>query len=78
MSEVKNPQGTVTRRGFLKATGGLLGAATVATAVPSSLSAFADADQGEVDSGEQIFHGVCRSNCMQSCRFNAHVREGSW
>ena len=76
MSEVKNPQGTVTRRGFLKATGGLLGAATVATAVPSSLSAFADANQGEVDSGEQIFHGVCRSNCMQSCRFNAHVREG--
>ena len=40
MSEVKNPQGTVTRRGFLKTTGGLLGAATVATAVPSSLSAF--------------------------------------
>lgn len=76
MSEVKKALGTVTRRGFLKATGATLGVAAVAAAAAPGLAAFAGSEDDAANAGESVYHGVCRSNCMQSCRFNAHVRDG--
>ena len=67
---------TITRRSFLKTTGVLAGAGCLAGGSYGALSAFADAQDGESEGGEQLFNCNCRSNCMGSCRLIAHVRDG--
>ena len=77
MSISNSSQSGLTRRGFLKATGALAGVAAVAGAVTPSLTALA-AEEVSADSttADVAGFGVCRSNCMQSCRYAAHVRDG--
>lgn len=67
----------LTRRGFLKTTGALAGAAVVAGGA-GTLTALADGNgAGQVTSeGEEIFRGVCRPNCFGFCHLNVHVRDG--
>lgn len=77
MSKAQQAHGGITRRGFLKTTGALAGAAAVggAAAGLSSLEpkgkAFA-----EESSEEKVVTTICRSNCFQACLLNAHVRDG--
>lgn len=74
MSGANSPQGGLTRRSFLKTTAAVAGAATVASGT-STLTALA-ADDSTHTAGEEVFSCMCRSNCMGSCRYNAHVRDG--
>ena len=66
----RNRQLQLTRRGFLATTAALAGAA-VAGGSLTALGAFDDA--GRAEQNEQIFSVMCRSNCMGSCRWLAHV-----
>lgn len=74
MSGTKSPHGGLTRRSFLKTTAAVAGA----TALAGGLVACTEPE--EYDSAAQVeetvSYGVCRSNCMQSCRYAAHVRDG--
>lgn len=74
MSEPIKAKG-LTRRTFLKTTAMAGGVAALAGGT-GSLAAFADAERPESVSEETICYGVCRSNCMQSCRYAAHVVDG--
>lgn len=64
----------LTRRGFLKTTGALAGAAAIAGGA-GTLTALADDAAEEVD-GEQTFRGVCRGNCQGCCPLDLTVRNG--
>lgn len=57
MSETKSPRTGLTRRGFLKTTGALAGAAAVAGTTPTltALAETPDADAAE----EQVFYSTC-------------------
>lgn len=74
MSNRNSAQGGLTRRGFLKATSAAAGAAVVGSNLVGC--AFDAANAGEPTEDEIAGYGVCRSNCMQSCRYAAHVRDG--
>jgi molybdopterin-containing oxidoreductase family molybdopterin binding subunit len=73
-------QSGLSRRTFLKGTA----AAGVSTAVLASSSgsivqALAEGVEQRslaAEAEEQIFNGVCRPNCWESCRLHAHVRNG--
>ena len=77
-SQTRTPHGGLTRRGFLKTTGVLAGAATVGTLGGSALTAFADTGSSGVTdaAGEQVYRGVCRPNCFAFCHLNVHVHDG--
>lgn len=75
MSESTVTRPGITRRSFLKVTGAVAGVAAVAGGT-SSLVAFADGEASNSSPEETICYGVCRSNCMQSCRYAAHVVDG--
>ena len=69
----------LSRRGFLKTTVAAAGAAALVggAGTMNALAAtdpFGDSDRA--DEGEQIFSVMCRSNCMGSCRWLAHVKDG--
>ena len=74
MSEPTIKKG-LTRRTFLKSTVAVAGA-TALVGGTSSLAAFADDEAQNSSTEETICYGVCRSNCMQSCRYAAHVVDG--
>ena len=69
MSEHKHVQ--LSRRGFLATTAALAGAAALGGQTLTALGAFDD--EKRADQGEQIVSVMCRSNCMGSCRWLAHV-----
>lgn len=78
MSETKSPHKGLTRRGFLKATGAVAGAAAVGVAAQPTLTALAeDASTAPADE-EQVFYSWCGGNCggMMSCRIKGIVRGG--
>ena len=64
----------LTRRGFLATSAALAGAAALGTGTLSALGAFDDAERAEQN--EEIVSVMCRSNCMGSCRWLAHVADG--
>ncbi|MCI8452907.1 MAG: molybdopterin-dependent oxidoreductase [Eggerthellaceae bacterium] len=76
MSTSNVPQRALTRRSFLKATGAVAGAAAVTAAATPALTALAAQDAAAPAGADVVGYGVCRSNCMQSCRYQAHVRDG--
>lgn len=64
----------ITRRGFLKTTAALVGTSAL---IGSAASSRALAEQGPVqESGEQVFSGYCRGNCLGGCALDIHVRDG--
>ncbi len=77
MTEATSSKSRITRRGFLKTTGiaaGIAACAGVAGTGIAVADAFNDSDRAE--DGEEIFSVMCRSNCMGSCRWLAHVKDG--
>lgn len=77
--EEKKDRFNLSRRTFIKASA----TATVATGViastepwDTSMKMLAANDKPVQEGEEQIFSSVCRSNCFQCCRLNAHVRDG--
>ena len=74
MSKANNPQTGLTRRGFLKTTAALTGAAAIAGGA-GTLTALAEEEASE-QTGEQTFIGQCRGNCFGGCPVKATVREG--
>ena len=83
MSGTKSPHGGLTRRSFLKTTGAVAGAAAIAAGATSGLTALAlgddfvdTTDEQPSIKDEQLCSVMCRSNCMGSCRYYAHVRDG--
>lgn len=77
MSETKSPHTGLTRRGFLKTTGALAGAAAVAGTTPT-LTALAETPDADNAAEEQVFYSACGGNCggMQCCRLKGTVRAG--
>lgn len=74
MTEGSCARGDFTRRSFLK---GTLATAALATAGTSLLAGCSSQEEGAGESaGEQIYSGVCRSNCYGGCHLNVHVRDG--
>ncbi|OUO90844.1 hypothetical protein B5F40_05100 [Gordonibacter sp. An230] len=77
MSGTSSPHTGLTRRSFLKTTGATAGIAACSgllgggLAVASSLD-----DNSRAGENEEIFSVMCRSNCMGSCRWLAHVKDG--
>ena len=76
MSEGIAPCPGLTRRSFLKTTGVLAGVAAAGTAVMPKLQALAEEGGRKTSSEDQVFHGVCRGNCMNGCPLEIHVRGG--
>lgn len=76
MAETSNPRKGLTRRGFLKTTGAAAGIAVAGGVGFSGLGVLDKASADSAAQGDEVFYGVCRSNCMQSCRYAAHVRDG--
>lgn len=74
MSETTSPHAGLTRRSFLKTTGAIVGAATLAGGV-TSLTALAE-EKKTPSKDEEIYASSCRSNCHQACQLNFHVRDG--
>lgn len=77
MSGTINPATGITRRSFLKTTGVAAGVAAcggLSAAGIANASAFDDESRAE--DSEEIFSVMCRSNCMGSCRWLAHVKDG--
>ena len=76
MSEGIAPCPGLTRRSFLKTTGVLAGVAAAGTTVMPKLQALAEEGGRKTSSEDQVFHGVCRGNCMNGCPLEIHVRGG--
>lgn len=78
MSKANDACGGITRRGFLKSTGMLAGAAAVggAAAGLSTLQVKEEALADAGDGDEQVFYTSCRANCFQACMLKGHVRDG--
>lgn len=75
MSGARGPKG-LTRRNFLKTTGAADVAACL-SAVGTNLAVAEELDDDErAGDEERICSVMCRSNCMGSCRWLAHVRDG--
>ena len=74
MSQTTSPKTNLTRRGFLKTTAAVAGAAAVVGGT-GSLMAVAD-DAPAAASQEEVFRGVCRPNCFGFCHLNVHVHDG--
>ena len=64
----------LSRRGFLATSAVLAGAAAAGGQALTALGAFDDAERAEQN--EEIVSVMCRSNCMGSCRWLAHVTDG--
>ncbi|WP_080803980.1 twin-arginine translocation signal domain-containing protein [Arabiibacter massiliensis] len=65
-----------TRRSFIKGAAALTAAGALVGCSPKTENLEAtDPKQQEVPE-EQIFTGVCRSNCFGGCLLNIHVRDG--
>lgn len=75
MSGADGSQSGLTRRSFLKTTALTAGVASVAGFGLTGCAKTGEAGE-EPLAEDSIAYGVCRSNCMQSCRYAAHVREG--
>lgn len=75
MSKEHSSHAGLTRRGFLKTTGAVAGAAAVAGAGGTALTAFADNSSASQED-EVLVSTICRANCFQACMLNAHVRDG--
>lgn len=76
MSKTNDLQGGLTRRGFLKTTGAVLGASTVASFSMASLQALAAGSKSTASEGDQIFYSACVPNCENTCRLKLAVRDG--
>lgn len=77
MSETKSPHKGLTRRGFLKATGAVAGAAAVGAAAQPTLTALAEDASTAPAAEEQVFYSNCGGNCGGPfCRLKGIVREG--
>lgn len=77
MTQATSSKSGITRRGFLKTTGAAAGIAACAGVAGTGIAvadAFNDSDRAE--GGEEVFSVMCRSNCMGSCRWLAHVKDG--
>lgn len=74
MSDTIREKTTLTRRTFLKTTAAVAGA-TAAIGGASTLTALAE-NSGDAESGEKIYAGVCRGNCMGGCPLDIIVRDG--
>lgn len=74
MSGSEEKRSGLTRRGFLKAAGGVAGSLAVAGAALPSLSALAEGGDGV--SSEEIYVGMCRGNCLGGCVYDITVRGG--
>lgn len=79
MTELNQGKLTLTRRGFLKATGVTAGAATLLYSGQPVLKALAvDYNSGQPENpGEVVKQCICRPNCFGACRINVHVRDGN-
>ena len=69
----------LTRRGFLKTTGAVAGAAAVGGALPTLTGCSgSDAQMAAAGGEDQIFYNVCMVNCGNGsqCSFKTHVRDG--
>ena len=75
MSGTTSPQVGLTRRTFLKTTGVAAGVVAIGGAITPNLQALAE-NERKTPSGDQVFHGVCRGNCMNGCPLEIHVRDG--
>lgn len=67
------------RRSFLKGTAAAAAVTGIAVASPGNtvLKALAAGQNNAAAvSGDQVFSGVCRSNCFAGCFLNVHVRDG--
>ena len=78
MSGANGSRSGLTRRSFLKSTGTAMGVVAAAGVAGPSMTALAAQEGDAQGSGneEQLFSCMCRSNCMGSCRYYAHVRDG--
>lgn len=66
----------ITRRGFLKTTGVAAAAAAAGTFAGAGASSLAMADGAEATNEDEVFHCVCRPNCVGYCRLDVTVRDG--
>lgn len=75
MSKAIESQGGLTRRGFLKTTGAVIGAGAVGGSAAPCLQVLAENAGGSGESSEEkIFNGYCRGNCLGGCALDIHVR----
>lgn len=73
-SQPRPPRPALTRRGFLKTTGAMAGAAAIAGGA-GALTALAE-DAAEKVDDEQFFVNQCRGACYGGCRLKVKVRNG--
>lgn len=73
MTGTKDSKSTLTRRGFLKASGAVAGAAALAG---GGLAAYAIADDAAKSTGDEYFTGQCRGNCSGGCKLKIKKRDG--
>ena len=66
----------LTRRGFLKTTGAVAGAAVVAGAGGALAGIGAQPADAVEPAGETVFRSGCRGNCGSKCHMDVTVREG--
>lgn len=74
----KNTNSTLTRRSFLKASAITIAATGAIASNPlgAGMEALAVGENNVLDNDEKLVSSVCRSNCFQCCRLNAHVQDG--
>lgn len=76
MALMVNPVNGITRRGFLKSTGVLAGAAICAAGTGIAVAETSGSDEKSGGS-EQTYNVICRINCNTgNCNMTAHVRDG--
>lgn len=69
-------RGVLTRRSFLKTTGAVAATAALGCGLSSGAALASDFDDEQrAEENEKVFSVMCRSNCMGSCRWLAHVRD---
>ena len=74
MSDKTNPQGGLTRRGFLKSTVAVAGGAALVGGT-ATLTALAESETAKT-AADKIGYSVCRGNCGSRCPMKVEVRGG--
>lgn len=75
MTKTTSSSQGLTRRGFLKATSAVAGAAALAGGTLTTV-ALAEGEGDSPSTEEEIYRGVCRPNCFGFCHLNVHVHDG--
>ncbi|WP_172136336.1 molybdopterin-dependent oxidoreductase [Adlercreutzia sp. ZJ473] len=76
MTGTNSSQGGLTRRSFLKTTGAVAGAVTLAGAEVSLAGLAPTEAHAEETVEEQVVRSACRGNCGSKCHMKVTVREG--